>query len=109
MGSKAFIMQDIKTKKKMMALLTAVGLLLSADLSAQNQNGLFGNRAEQTGNNSLFGRNNRTQNGMEWQGGGMISQDPTQEAPLGGGLMFLTMAAVGYAVLKTKSGKEEQQ
>lgn len=95
-------------KQKLMVLLTVVGLLLSSDLLAQNQNGLFSNKVGQSGNNSLLGRENRTQNGMDWQSG-MIPQDPTQEAPLGGGLILFVMASVGYMALKTKGGKEEQR
>lgn len=44
--------------------------------------------------------------GMEWQGGGMIAQNPTEEAPLDGGLVLLMAAGAGYAALKRKEDKQ---
>jgi hypothetical protein len=97
-------MRKRKTKKKsfVISMALAAGLLVPMAMNAQND-----------GSRGLFGRgfdaseSTRDGSGMEWQGGGMTAQDPTQEAPLGSGLVLLMAAGAGYAVLKSKSGKEE--
>ena len=40
------------------------------------------------------------------RGGGMIAQNPTEEAPLSGGLVLLMAAGAGYAALKRKEDKQ---
>ena len=95
-------MQKNKLKKAFaLSMGLAVMTLLATNLNAQNGGGLFG-RGE-IANDMGFGNRN---GGVEWVGGGMTPQDPTQEAPLGGGLMLLMAAGAGYAVLKRK---EEQK
>ena len=81
----------------------AAGLLVPAEMSAQ---GLFGGpQPVENDHHSLLNAGNRG-GGMEWQGGGMTPQDPTEQAPLGSGLLVLVAAGAGYAALKRK---EEQQ
>ena len=103
-------MMKTNGKKKVLTLVMATGFLLSANLSAQNQNGLFGKASttEKVSDNSLLGKGDRTQNGMEWSNGGMIAQNPTEQAPLGTGVIILFAAGAGYAIFKSKSGKEVQ-
>ena len=98
-------MRNRKTKKKALVLSMALvaGLLVPAEMSAQ---GLFGGpQPTSNDNQSMLNSGNRG-GGMEWQGGGMTTQDPTQEAPLGSGLLVLVAAGAGYAALKRK---EEQK
>ena len=100
------------TKKKKVLLLflaIAVGLLLPTNLVAQK--GMFGTQdnAEGNGSKGMLGRNNGSSDGMEWSGGGMILQDPTQQAPLGSGLLILAIAGTGYAIVESKKGKESRQ
>lgn len=92
-----------KTKALFLSVAMLAGLLLPSNLSAQK--GLFHPEAENPNNNSILGRGG-DQNGMEWSGGGMITQDPTQEAPLGSGLLILAAIGVSYATLKKKEDKQ---
>ena len=86
-------------KTKMPILAMAAGLLLSASLSAQEQNnrqgGLFGqqNISENT-ERGLMNRSNVS--------GGLNNQAFGQNAPLGSGLFILFGAAAGYAIIKKK-------
>lgn len=93
-----------KRKKKalVLSLMLAMGLMIPFTTNAQQYNG---------GNFGLFGRGNDVENnnrngGMEWSGGGMIVQDPTQEAPIGSELFILMAAGAGYAALKRKEDKQ---
>ncbi len=88
--------KQTKLKAFVLSVMMLVGILLPATVSAQKDGFI---RDE----DYYFNRNGE---GMEWEGGGMTPQDPTQEAPLGGGLVLLVAAGVGYAALKRK---EEQQ
>lgn len=102
-------MKIIEKKTLMLSFGLACMMLLSSTIQAQ---GLFGRGAttvEKIESESLFydlrGLRN---NGMEWMGGGMIPQDPTQEAPLGNGLLVFVAAVAGYVIVKSKGEKEEQ-
>lgn len=93
-----------KRKKKALALsmMLTMGLMSPLTTNAQQYYG---------GNFGLFGRGDNAENGnrdggMEWSGGGMIAQDPTQEAPLGSELFIFMAAGVGYAALKRKEDKQ---
>lgn len=99
----------MKKNKLMKAIALSFGLAVMT-LTANNLN------AQNDGNRGLFGRggeieysNRESGSGMEWTGGGMVAQDPTEQAPLGSGLMLLMAASAGYAIVKSKSGKEVQQ
>ena len=113
-------------KKKILALSLALAtaMLLSTQMMAQG--GLFGiqnlkekltqgelfdtqDPTEKQEECGLFGKGRSADNGMEWQGGGMTPQDPTQEAPLGSGLLILAMAGASYAIVESKKGKENLQ
>ena len=86
-------------------LAVTVGLLLPCDLLAQGLFGWGSAPVEETEKKSLF--YDLRNSGMEWWGGGMIPQDPTQEVPLGNGLLAFMAAGAGYAIVKSKEGKEE--
>lgn len=94
----------MKNKRKKKAIVLSMGLaamtLTASNLNAQSGGGLFGRGDQPEYSNCESG-------GMEWSGGGMTAQDPTQEAPLGSGLMLLVAAGAGYAIVKSKNGKEE--
>ena len=95
-----------KTEKKALLLSMAMvaATLLPMTTNAQQIN---------DGNHGLFGRGGQTESsnreggsGMEWSGGGMATQDPTQEAPLGSGLLILVATGAGYATLKRKEDRQ---
>lgn len=95
--------------KRAFALSLALSAMLSvpAEMSAQ---GLFGGpQSTNNDNSALLNSGDRGGEGMEWDGGGMVAQDPTEQAPIGGGLMLLMAAGAGYAIVKSKNGKEEQK
>ena len=97
-----------KNKQKKKAVVLSIGLaammLTASNLSAQNDGsrGLFGRGFD-------AGQGDRSGGGMEWSEGGMVAQNPTEQSPLGSGLMLLVAAGAGYALVKSKSGKEEQR
>ena len=81
-----------------------IAMLSAVNLNAQDKpGGLFGVQPwfESEG---LFRANNTE--GMEWED--MIPQDPTEEAPLGNGFMFLVGVGASYVIIKSKRGKEDQ-
>lgn len=104
-----------KTRKKtiVLSILVAVGMLLSANLSAQEQNGRQGGLLGYEGtaeNHSFFGR-----------GGSLFSWVIDEEdfganegeinvedfgTPLGSGILVLLTAGAGYATLKSKKQNE---
>lgn len=90
--------KQTKLKAVVLSVMMLVGMLLPVSACAQKDGFI---RDE-----DHYSNFNRDSEGMEWDGGGMTPQDPTQEAPLGGGLMLLVAAGAGYAALKRK---EEQQ
>ena len=98
----------MKKNKKKKAIVLSLGMAMLI-LSATNLN------AQKDGSRGLFGKgfesteSNRNEGGMEWSGGGMTPKDPTQETPLSGGVMLLAMAGAGYALVKSRNGKEEQR
>lgn len=118
----------------MLTMAMLVGLILPLNLSAKK--GLLSPEAENHSNNSMFGRGGG-QNGMEWSGGGMslqdptqpqpvgvgpeifgdgfdwtgggmTTQDPTEEAPLGSGLLIMTMAGISYAIIESRKVKPKE-
>ena len=88
-------------QRKRKAIVLSLGLA-ALMLTANNLN------AQSGGSRGIFDRgfeaseSTRDGGGMEWQGGGMTPQNPTEEAPLGSGLMLLMAAGAGYAALKRK-------
>lgn len=60
---------------------------------------------QQSNSRSLLNRNGNSNGGMEWENGGMTTQDPS--VPVGSGMMLLVAAGVSYAVAKSKNGKGE--
>ena len=100
-------METTKSKAVVLSMALAALTWWPESLAAQTQNGMFGRSPEQGKNemSGMLGKNGVTRgDGMEWYG--LTPQDPTQEAPLGGGLVLLMAAGAGYAALKRK---EEQQ
>lgn len=97
----------MKKKKLLLSLAMAVGLLLPTNMMAQK--GLFSTQdnAEGNGSGGILGRGNDcSSKGMEWSGG-MIPQNPTQEAPIGSGLLILTITGAVYAIVESKKSKEK--
>ncbi len=97
-----------KWKAILLSLMMAVFLLIPICSNAQ-EGGLFGygkTSAKELGNESYFNIWRGT--GVEWNNGGLIPQDPTQEAPLESGIFVIVAAGAGYVLVKSKSRKEEQ-
>lgn len=97
-----------KLKAISLFLLMAVFLLTPIFSNAQ-EGGLFGygmTSTKEAGNESYF--NVWRGAGVEWNNGGLIPQDPTQEAPLESGIFVIVAAGAGYVLVKSKSRKEEQ-
>ena len=108
-----------KTRKKtiVFSILVAVGMLLPASLSAQDQQGsrpggLFGENTTST-SNGLMNRSASTVGGnFTGQGFGATNGNITGQtfgAPLGGGLFVLLAAGVGYATMKSKKTQKQNQ
>ncbi len=104
-------MKKLKKKKAIVLSIGLAALMLTANnLNAQ---GVFGNmldnyyeeKDQQSNSRSLLGRNGNSNGGMEWENGGMTTQDPS--VPVGNGLMLLVAAGVSYAMAKSKNGKGE--
>lgn len=101
----------------MLSLGLATALLLTTNVNAQ---GILGNllddyyteQDQSSRNGGVIHKSTSDANhdgGMKWSDGGMIAQDPTEQSPLGSGLMLLMATGVGYAIVKSKNGKEEQR
>jgi hypothetical protein len=109
---------DKKRKKTIVfSILVAAGMLLSANLSAQEQQsgrhgGLFGENAPEA-SNGLMNRSGSTVGGsFTGQGFGATNGNITGQtfgAPLGGGLFVLLAAGAGYATMKSKKTKKQNQ
>ena len=108
-----------KTRKKtiVFSILVVVGMLLSASLSAQEQQsgrhgGLFGENTPST-SNGLMNRSESTVGGnFTGQGFGATNGNITGQtfgAPLGGGLFVLFAAGAGYATMKSKKTQKQNQ
>ena len=93
-------MRKVKKKALVFSMALAAGLLMPMTMNAQSDGsrGIFDRGFEASESNRG--------GGMEWQGGGMIAQNPTEEAPLSGGLVLLMAAGAGYAALKRKEDKQ---
>ena len=103
----------IQKKKTLMVSMTLAALLLTSSLNAQERTGgLF---CFQEKNNGLFdsqsegllfrdGGTSIENNGFTL--GGLTSEDPTEESPLGSGLLILAATGAGYALLKKKEEKK---
>ena len=109
-----------KRKKKALAfsLVVAVGMLLSANLSAQEQNGrpggLFGTSVP-TASNGLMDRSEVSAGGyFTGQGfgatnGNITGQTFGDNAPLGGGLFVLLAAGAGYSTIKSRKKHQNRK
>ena len=108
-----------KTRKKtiVLSILVAAGMLLSANLSAQEQQGgrpggLFGENIT-SASNGLMNRSESTVGGnFTGQGFGATNGNITGQtfgAPLGGGLFVLLAAGAGYATMKSKKTQKQNQ
>lgn len=100
-------MKTTKSKAVVLSMALAALTWWPESLAAQAQNGMFGRSPEQGKNETsgMLDKNNATRgDGMEWYG--LTPQDPTQEAPLGSGLMLLMAAGAGYVALKRKEDKQ---
>ena len=108
-----------KTRKKtiVFSILVVVGMLLSASLSAQEQQsgrhgGLFGENTPST-SNGLMNRSESTVGGnFTGQGFGATNGNITGQtfgAPLGSGLFVLLAAGAGYATIKSKKTQKQNQ
>ena len=104
-------MRNIKTKKKLLALV----MVLSMPIIASAQGGLF-QRGEESSENAGFLRNgggaiNVTNQTFGHPMEGVDVTNQTFGVPLGGGLFTLLLAGAGYAAMKSnkrnnKSKKE---
>ena len=107
-----------KRKKKtlMLSLLVAAGMLLSTNLSAQEQHGrpggLFGEQPGTSQNSSgLMDLRGTVGVDINGQGFGETNGDITGQTfgtPLGSGLFVLLAAGVGYSALKTKKKQNKK-
>ena len=108
-----------KTRKKtiVLSILVALGMLLPASLSAQEQKGgryggLFGENAPEA-SNGLMNRSESTVGGnFTGQGFGATNGNITGQtfgAPLGSGLFVLLAAGAGYATMKSKKTQKQNQ
>ena len=108
-----------KTRKKtiVFSILVVVGMLLSASLSAQEQQsgrhgGLFGENTPST-SNGLMNRSESTVGGnFTGQGFGATNGNITGQTfgtPLEGGLFVLLAAGAGYAIMKSKKTQKQNQ
>ena len=108
-----------KTRKKtiVLSILVAAGMLLSANLSAQEQQGgrpggLFGENTPST-SNGLMNRSESTVGGnFTGQGFGATNGNITGQtfgAPLGSGLIVLLAAGASYATFKSKKTQKQNQ
>ena len=109
-----------KTRKKtiVFSILVAAGMLLSANLSAQEQQsgrhgGLFGENTPST-SNGLMNRSESTVGGnFTGQGFGATNGNITGQTfgttPLGSGLLVLLAAGAGYAAMKSKKTQKQNQ
>ena len=108
-----------KTRKKtiVFSILVVVGMLLSASLSAQEQQsgrhgGLFGENIPSI-SSGLMNRSESTVGGnFTSQGFGATNGNITGQtfgAPLGGGLFVLLAAGAGYATMKSKKTQKQNQ
>jgi hypothetical protein len=97
-----------KRKSILLSLLLAVFLLTPIFSNAQ-KGGLFGygTSSKEVESESLI-TGYRGATGVEWGNGGLVPQDPTQESPLGSGVLIIVAASAGYVLVKSKSRKEEQ-
>lgn len=85
-------------KATLLSLVMAAVLMLPMSLLAQKSDGFF-----KSSNNDVY--NNRDTEGISL---GMTldnptTEDPTAEAPLGSGLLIMTVAAAGYALARRKN------
>lgn len=111
---------DNKKKKKTLvfSFLVAAGMLLSSNLSAQEQNGrpggLFG-EAVPTESNGLMDRSEVSAGGyFTGQGfgatnGNITGQTFGDNAPLGGGLFVLLAAGAGYSTIKSRKKHQNRK
>ncbi len=99
-------------KAKVLSMMAAM-LLLSGNLVAQYSGNRYGLQPWFGETNSMLNHNggsnsvqfgNTRDEGLAWSN--LFAQDPTQEAPLGSGLLILTVAGAGYAFIsKRKENK----
>ena len=80
------------------------------NLSAQNGGGLFGRGETEAGNragtSSVCGIAN---DGFGGETNGIINDGFGGESPIGGGLLVMTAAVAGYAVLRRKKPEQNKQ
>ncbi|MCR5659412.1 MAG: hypothetical protein K6G25_08815 [Bacteroidales bacterium] len=111
-------MNKMRKKKKTLvfSLLVAAGMLLSTNLSAQEQSrsgGLFGEPSS-TPSNGMMGRGSSSVGGdLIGQGFGATNGDITgqtfgDDALLGSGLFVLLAAGAGYASIKSRKKQNKQ-
>ena len=105
-----------KKKTLVFSLLVAAGMLLSTNLSAQEQGrpgGLFGGPSS-IPSNGMMGRGSGSALGdLTGQGFGGTNGDITgqtfgDDAPLGSGLFVLLAAGAGYATMKSRKKQNKQ-
>lgn len=110
-------MNNTRKKTIVFSVLVAVGMLLPATLSAQEQQGgrhggLFGENTPST-SNGLMNRSESTVGGnFTSQGFGATNGNITGQtfgAPLGSGLFVLLAAGAGYATIKSKKTQKQNQ
>jgi len=108
-------MDKMRKKTIVFSILVALGMLLPASLSAQEQQGsrhggLFGENTPSV-SNGLMNRSENTVGGnFTGQGFGATNGNITGQtfgAPLGGGLIVLLAAGVGYATLKSRKKQNQ--
>ena len=104
-----------KKKKTLMVSMTLAALLLTSSLNAQERTGgLFGFQEK---NDGLFDSQLDDPQGLLFRDGmpienngftlgGLTSEDPTEDSPLGSGLLILAATGAGYALLKKKEEKK---
>ena len=85
-----------KMKALVLALAMATSLLLPMTTNAQNGGGDNWFR----GGGDNYNDRSGGVSGVEWNG--MTPQNPTEQAPLGSGLLVLVAAGAGYVALKKK-------
>ena len=111
-------MKKTKTMKAKVLSMMAAMLLLSGNLFAQYNENRYGVQPWFGETNSMLNRNSGSNNvqfgntrdggtsGLGWSN--LLTQDPTQPAPLGSGLLVLTAAGAGYAVVKRRKQKVQK-
>lgn len=98
----------LKQRAILLSLMMAV-FLFTPIFSKAQERGLFdyGDAStKKVENESLFSVLRSA--GVDWDNGGLIPQDPTQEAPLGSGIFVIVAVSAGYVLVKSKGRKEEQ-